>query len=211
MNKIFFLGLVVGLILAMSSSVYAANLLTNGDFETGALGWFGDTAIPNWTTWGTDGWHHNDFNHTPSGSKAVKTWGDGTGIYQDFTATGGTPYDFAGSSYSKSDDAAVGWNGILKVEWYSDAGFTKLGENVIGTFVGGTDPVSTWKDVSATYAAPGSAILGRVVMNLTSTGPTHAGSIGWDDVSASPIPEPTSMLLLGSGLIGLFTVARRKK
>jgi hypothetical protein len=210
--------LVLSAALVWLPAVAQANILTNPDFESGTLGQFDNdtnTKIDGWTTFGTSGWYHTDYNHTAGGSRAIKIWWDDTAAYQDFSATAGTSYDFSGYAYSPSGDYLTsGWNGLLKVEWFS--GDTKLGENEIGRFIGGTDPADTWKYLSSSYSAPSGVDTARVVMTIINTDPTwtqpHSGSVGWDDISAaSPIPEPTSLILLGSGLVGLFGISRRKK
>ncbi|MBN2191165.1 MAG: PEP-CTERM sorting domain-containing protein [Candidatus Aureabacteria bacterium] len=188
-----------------------SGLLTNGGFETGTPGWYGDTAtvIEGWTRWGSDGWYHTDYNHTAGGSKAIKSWSDSTGIYQDFAVTAATQYTVSGFAYAPSTDTPVGWDSVMKIEWFNGA--SKLSEEEVGRFISGTDSLDTWKEIAGLFTAPTSADTGRIVMFLTdANGETaNGGSIGWDDMDVDVVPEPGSLVLLGCGLAGIFLAKRR--
>ncbi|HDM78553.1 MAG TPA: hypothetical protein ENG51_19135, partial [Deltaproteobacteria bacterium] len=71
------------------------NLLCNPGFEDGPVGWFGDTAIPGWNIWGTDGWHCSDSDlpvYYYHDTKSITEWWDNSGVYQDFAVVEGTAY-----------------------------------------------------------------------------------------------------------------------
>ncbi len=170
---------------AVSNEAIAGDLglVLNGDFEVGSTGGLG--TITSWNSWGGSGYHHNDYNHTISGSKAVKMWWDDSGIYQDFNVSGSTDYYFNAYFYNLSTDPLHIWKGYLKVEWY-DSGYTKITENDIGLlYPDGTDPYNIWKNVSAKVTSPSNAVHGRPVFGVrdwTAAGPS--GAVSLDDVYA---------------------------
>jgi hypothetical protein len=211
--------LLIIVVLALSlttgwQAIAEANLLSNSDFETGDTGQFGAVTIDNWTTYGASGWHHTDYNHSAGGSKAIKIWWDDTAAYQDVTVAEGVTYNFCGYAYTPAggDELGSGWNGVYKVEWLS--GDTKLSENEVGRFIGGTDAADSWKALSGEYTAPSGADTARVFLSLVNMDSTwsepHTGSIGFDDLSAEAVPEPASIMLVASGLLGLFGITRKK-
>jgi len=193
-RKLFFL---ISLVLVLTLSVQA-NLLLNPGFEDGPTGWFGDTQIPDWSIWGTSGWHHNDVGYIHD-TKAVKEWWDDAGIQQDFAVTEEDSYTFSVWAISASSDSGGlgGWDGVFKVQWY-DNNWSEISSEEIGRFYGYRpagnypnpgDPVDVWKFISGVKTAPAGAVNGRVVLilvdgDLEYPWPSeHKGSVNWDDVS----------------------------
>ena len=190
-----------------------AQLINNGGLEGGTQGQFGSASIPNWTTFGTEGWHHSDPGGFHGGSLAVKVWHENTGLYQDFAATPGSSYNVSAFALSAINDGLSGWDGVLRLEWYQ--GNTLLGSQEIDRFVGGTDPLGSWVQLSGLGTALAGTDKGRIVMGLTSVGTgSHTGSLNFDDASVtlSQVPEPSSIAMMGLGLTAVLgAVFRRRK
>jgi beta-glucosidase len=185
------------LLISLATTVQA-NLLVNPGFEDGIVGRFGEIAIPNWVTWGSSGWHHNDIGYTHD-TKAVKEWWDDTGISQDFAVTEENNYTFNVWAISSSSDAGGlgGWDAVFKVEWY-DNNWSEISNEEISRFYGYRsvgnypnpgDPLDTWKLISSVKTAPSGAVNGRVVLAIVDGDQEwpwlseHRGSVNWDDVS----------------------------
>jgi hypothetical protein len=119
------------------------------------------------------------------------------GGYVDF-------YTDGGAQFLKLDVISGGvvydLNGQLSVSIATSMGlFTQSLTYPFGTFVF-TDPDITWAFSAASSTT-------------TATGFNATGTPDWQDDSIefdTPVPEPGSMLLLGSGLMGLAASARRR-
>jgi hypothetical protein len=180
--------LIAAMFLSLSTAAQA-NLLNNPGFNDGAA-WWSTSGGYYVETWGGIG-----------DTKALFSW-TGTGeAYQEVSGiTGSTPYTF--SVYGMAD--AVSPGAYLKLAWYNDS-------NLITT-----DPLDVtlphqWDWASAANpildaTSPPSANKVRVIIGGTSTVLNR-----WDNADFSPVPEPASLLLLGSGLIGLFGLRKRTK
>ena len=178
-------GLLVG-----APTAFATNLLTNGSFETGDLsGWTsggsGGPSVLSGSFYAYAGAEDGDF---------YSVWGqvgsDGT-LSQSFS-------DIAGQHYTFSFwFAAVGDNpSDFSASWDGTQVFSEINPNTGGAWtLFSFDEVGTGTDT------------------ITFSGRDDPAWMALDNISVSPgsaIPEPSSLLLLGSGLLTVGGVIRRK-
>lgn len=210
MNK-FVVGSLITIFLMAISSFAFANLLTNSGFDAGNL--------TGWNSWniGDSSFEVSASQfQSPSYSFKEWAWSGGTpvegdvGLWQDFAAAENFTYYISAylKSLSGSEPLRDGANAYLKLEWRDGGGL--IGVPVQMDLYASND---IWELFEISDTAPSGVVNGRVILGLWDPGLSgDSRAVYFDDARADiePIPEPLSLLLLSSGLVGLGVLRKRK-
>lgn len=182
--------LIAAMLLTLPTTAQA-NLLNNPGFESGLDWWAkeGDSGIEEWAkNTGTKG-----------AAMYPSAWGGtGTGlILQDAAVTGDVPYSY--SIWATRDSGDLIGNFYMKLSWYN-------GDALISADSQDITVTDSWAQQLMSAVSPSTA--NKVKVTFGSVTVDKAGK--FDDADFSPIPEPTSMLLLGSGLFGLLVFGKNR-
>lgn len=210
---------------ASPATILNSNLVTNGDFEAGNVDFTSplDYILPS---------NNDDQYYVITNPKAwypqFNTFGDhttGTGlmfagngsveggiayISNTFDMVAGLSYDIGGwfTSLGCTTCVVAYGNSLLEMA-------VRVGQTDYVLASGATDNGAagawTWMGVSD-WLAPASGT--ATVQIRTAKGEWSGNDFALDDVyaraTATPVPEPASMILLGSGLVGIARAARRR-
>lgn len=208
-------------------AVQAQNLLIDPGFESG-----GSPAIVG----GIGGWtpfYDAGFVTSPvlSGNYSMINVGAGgftvPGAYQTLPAAPGLEYDLTGYGYAPFAPGPAMTYGILQITFYDGPGGTGNNLGSIDVSAGGTvtgpgnaqvsgeinssSPTGVWLplDTGIAEAPPGAESLQAFTLVVDQ----NPAVVYFDNLSLVLVPEPSTLALIGTGVLGLFTVncTRRKE
>ncbi|MBN2190909.1 MAG: PEP-CTERM sorting domain-containing protein [Candidatus Aureabacteria bacterium] len=121
--------------------------------------------------------------------------------------TPGTQY-VASAFFNRQSDITPG-EALFKIEWLNaGGGVVKTDEGT--TLFNNTHTAGLWHSLSDVFTAPADTVSAKYEIVFKKTGAGDPNDIWVDDASFDVVPEPTSIVLLGLGLVGLISITRRK-
>jgi hypothetical protein len=220
--RIAFPAIVVFLLLIPAA--FGGPSIVNGDFEAVTISGFSSSTpgdIPGWTHGGTVGdaliWRKG---YSDSGGN-ITTTGDGTTSEEQFVTLGGGATAIGSADWRTTISGLIaGQSYVLSFKTASET--TNVQQSMTVSFLSGSStgpqvflsPLSsvnywhTWGNHSETFVATGtSAVVEFSVSNTFQDEGLDAVSVS---LATPTVPEPSSMLLLGTGLLSLAGLVRRK-
>lgn len=194
--------LTLAVVMMFGVTIAEANVLTNAGFETGNLNGWND-----WAASGSTVVTSPVHSGTYALSEVLDSGQSNGGKIQNLISQGMSVGDsLYGNAWIKTS-SLTSEEAYLKVEFLDDS-WGSTGSPLVSAKLSGTND---WTMVSVNGTIPTGTTKANYILMLSSSG-TVSGNAYFDDAYADevPIPEPTSMLLLGSGLLGLFAFNRKK-
>lgn len=169
----------MSVLLALIHSASAANLLTNGGFETGDGGQPPDPA--GWTEYGPDLTGERSLAYARTGVASAKRWTASNfqeyGYYQEFPCVPGREYQATAHLFSPANDPLSGSSyACIRLEFYSSSNQKLTTRESLRL----RRPNGSFQRYSTAGIAPGGAVKGRFVYAV-GAGPAPHGGAAWCD------------------------------
>jgi hypothetical protein len=182
------------LVALASAPAIAQNIVSNPGFEVGGGSFAGYTVTADAPGLVTIGLGNNA--HTGNAAAFLSSYTGTSQISQTLTTTAGQGYNVSFYAYNPGF-AADGPNNLSVLFG---------GQQIFGQAVNNTD----YELFSAFATAPSNSSLFQIVVSNPATF-TQIDDISVTASGTSTVPEPGSMALLGTGLVGLVPFARRRR
>ncbi|MDP3786165.1 MAG: PEP-CTERM sorting domain-containing protein [Candidatus Omnitrophota bacterium] len=209
------IALVAAAVMVMPS-VASANVLGDSGFEgTGAGPWISDNWGGPWT---------NDYDATDqihAGAQSLKQVANGTNVLNKWEKAEAKQIFAVQPGDVVNGGVWMKWANISNAEAFLESKWLNASQAELGSGIGTVHKTSgsgdwefqdlgTWTEAQRTAPVNAAYVDYRLVFLSAGNADIATGTVWFDDANFTVIPEPTSMLLLGSGLIGLFGFCRKK-